>query len=183
MPLPQKTFYTEEDYYALPENIRAELIDGVLIYNQAAPSRYHQTILSELHATIHQYIKSKHGSCHVYPAPFAVQLKEDRKTIVEPDISVICDNSKLTDRGCTGAPDWIIEIVSPGNPARDYIQKLNLYADAGVREYWIVDSRTEQVFVYYLEQEAISPEVYTFHDKIAVNIYDDFQIDFNELDL
>ena len=183
MPMPQKPFYTEEDYYALPEDARAELIDGELVYNQAAPSRIHQTILSELHAAIHRYIKSKNGFCHIYPAPFAVQLKEDRKTIVEPDISVICDSSKLTDKGCTGAPDWIIEIVSPGNPGNDYIRKLNLYADTGVREYWIVDSRTEQIFVYYLEQTDIKPQVYTFHDKIKVNIYDDFWIDFKELDL
>lgn len=97
MPIPQKNSYTEDDYYALPEDARAELIDGELVYNQASPSRIHQTILSELHATIHQYIKSKNGLCHIYPAPFAVQLKEDRKTIVEPDISVICDSSKLTD--------------------------------------------------------------------------------------
>ena len=183
MPIPGKNSYTEDDYYALPEDIRAELIDGILIYNQAASSRIHQTILSELHITIGQYIKSKNGSCHVYPAPFTVQLKEDWKTVVEPDISVICDSSKLTDRGCTGAPDWIIEIVSPGNPGHDYIRKLNLYADAGVREYWIVDSRTEQIFVYCLEQIDFKPKAYTFHDKIKVNIYDDFEIDFQKLDL
>ena len=112
MPLAQVKIYTEEDYYNLPENVRAELIEGKLIYNQAAPSRIHQTILSELHTVINNYIKSKGGSCRVYPAPFAVKLRENRKTIVEPDISVICDKNKLTDRGCTGAPDWIIEIVS-----------------------------------------------------------------------
>lgn len=182
MPMPQRNCYTEEDYYALPEDVRAELIDGELIYNQASPSRIHQAILSELHATIHQYIKSKNGSCHIYPAPFAVQLKKDRKTIVEPDISVICDSSKLTDKGCTGAPDWIIEIVSSGNPSHDYIKKLELYADTGVREYWIVDSRTEQIFVYCLEQTDIKPQAYTFHDKVKVNIYDDFWIDFEELE-
>ena len=121
MPLAQAKIYTEEDYYNLSENVRAELIEGNLIYNQAAPSRIHQAILSELHTVINNYIKSKGGSCRVYPAPFAVKLRENCKTIVEPDISVICDKNKLTDRGCTGAPDWIIEIVSPSNSSHDYI--------------------------------------------------------------
>ncbi len=183
MSLAQKKLDTEQDYYNLPENIRAELIDGQLIYNQASPSRIHQTILSELHILIGQYIKSKGGDCRIYPAPFAVKLWEDRPTIVEPDISVICDRDKLTDRGCTGAPDWIIEIVSPSNASHDYIRKLNLYADAGVREYWIADPEEERVFVYALEQENIKVKTYTFQDPIKVNIYEDLSIRFTELDL
>ena len=183
MSLAQIKLYTEEDYYTLPENVRAELIDGYLIYNQAAPSRIHQTILSELHAIIYHYIKSKKGSCKVYPAPFAVKLKEDKKTIVEPDISVICDRNKLTDKGCTGAPDWIIEIVSPSTSSHDYVRKLNLYMDAGVREYWIVDPSKNNIFVYYLEQKNFKADAYTFHDKIKVNIYDELYIDFAEFDL
>ncbi len=107
---------------------------------------------------------------------------ENRKTIVEPDISVICDKSKLTDRGCTGAPDWIIEIVSPSNSSHDYILKLNLYANAGVREYWIVDPYKERIFVYRLEQEHFEVETYTFHDCIPAGIYADLQIDFPSLD-
>ena len=183
MPLAQTRLYTEADYYNLPEDVRAELIDGQLIYNQATPSRIHQTILSELHTIINNYIKSKSGSCRVYPAPFAVKLKSDRKTIVEPDISVICDRNKLTDKGCTGAPDWIIEIVSPSTSSYDYITKLNLYADAGVREYWIVDPAKQSVLVYYLEQKNFRVEAYTFDDTIKVNIYEDLYIDFSELDL
>ena len=182
MPLAQVKIYTEEDYYNLPGNVRAELIEGKLIYNQAAPSRIHQTILSELHTVINNYIKSKGGSCRVYPAPFAVKLRENRKTIVEPDISVICDKNKLTDRGCTGAPDWIIEIVSPSNSSHDYILKLNLYANAGVREYWIADPYKERIFVYRLEQEHFEVETYTFHDRVPVGIYEDLQIDFASLD-
>ena len=180
MELAKPKNYTEEDYYSLPENIRAELIDGDLIYNQAAPSRKHQTILMELAGTIRNYIKAKAGSCHVYPAPFAVKLWEDRNTIVEPDISIICGEDKLTDRGCSGAPDWIIEIVSPSNPGNDYVLKLNLYADAGVREYWIVDPTKSSVFVYYLEKSNFKAEAYNFNDKIKVNIYDDLYIDFSE---
>lgn len=179
MALPQIQTCTEDDYYALPEDIRAELIDGQ-IYYMAAPSRIHQKILNFLSTEINIYIRSKHGSCEVYPAPFAVKLFDDKKNIVEPDISVICDPGKLTDKGCSGAPDWITEIVSPGNPGHDYIKKLNLYADAGVREYWIIDPRNQKIVVYYLEQNNFQIETYTFKDNIKVNIYDDLYIDFKE---
>ena len=175
--------YTEEDYYNLPENVRAELIDGEFYY-MSAPSRIHQEILNFLNTEINIYIRSKNGICKVYPAPFAVKLfEDDSKMIVEPDISVICDPNKLTNRGCTGAPDWIIEIVSPGNSGHDYIYKLNLYAKAGVREYWIVDPRTKKIFIYDLEQADMKIDSYTFQDKIKVNIYDDLWIDFKELQL
>ena len=183
MEIPQQRLYNEDDYYNLPEDVRAELIDGQLIYNQAALSTTHQILLSELHTVINNYITSKGGSCRVFPAPFAVKLHKNKETIVEPDISIICDRSKLTDKGCTGAPDWIIEIISPNNPSHDYIHKLNLYADAGVREYWIVDPRTEKVIVYYFEQPDLKLETYTFQDKIQAHIYDDLWIDFQKLDL
>ncbi len=136
-----------------------------------------------MYTIINNYIKSKKGSCQAYAAPFAVKLSKDRKNIVEPDISIICDRDKLTDRGCTGAPDWIIEIVSPGSSGHDYIRKLNLYADAGVREYWIVDPRTEKITVYCLKTPDPEIDTYTFQDKIKVNIYDDLWIDFKELDI
>ena len=183
MALTQNRIYTEEDYYNSPEDIRIELIDGQ-IYYQAAPSRIHQTILMELSATIRDYIRSKKGTCKVYPAPFAVNLSSgNEKNIVEPDISVICDHNKLTDKGCSGAPDWIIEIVSPGNPSHDFIYKLNLYAKSGVREYWIVNPRSQTILVYYLEQKDFYVKTYTFQDKIKVNIYEEFWIDFQDLDL
>lgn len=180
MVIPQKQIYTETDYYNLPEDVHAELIDGQ-IYYQAAPSRIHQKILSNLHITIGNYIRMKDGPCEVYPAPFAVKLFRDRKTIVEPDISIICDRGKLTDKGCDGAPDWIIEIVSPGNSSHDYIRKLNLYADAGVREYWIVNPIKKSIYVYHLEETKFETNAYTFHDKIQVNIYDDLWIDFQNI--
>ncbi|MCI8889675.1 MAG: Uma2 family endonuclease [Hungatella sp.] len=182
MALPQKQSYAAEDYWNLPEDVRAELIDGQFYY-QAAPSRMHQTILSELHAAIHAYLKSKGGSCRIYPAPFAVNLDGNDKDWVEPDISVVCDPNKLTDRGCSGAPDWIIEIISPNDPGHDLIYKLNLYARTGVREYWVVDPRNHNILVYYLEQKDFGVKAYTFQDKIKVNIYEDFWIDFQELDL
>ncbi len=181
--LAQANIYTEEDYYNLPENVRAELIDGQ-IYYMAAPSRIHQEILMFLSKTIANYIDSKKGPCKVYPAPFAVKLfSEDDKNVVEPDISVICDPNKLTDRGCTGAPDWIVEIISPTTSSHDYVRKLNLYMDAGVREYWIVDPIGHEIFVYFLEQDKFKVKSYTLQDKIKVNIYDDLWIDFTELGL
>ncbi len=177
--LAHTNIYTEEDYYNLPENVRAELINGQ-IYYMAAPSRVHQEILSYLHLEIGTYLRSKKGSCKVYPAPFAVKLfSEDDRNVVEPDISVICDPNKLTDQGCTGAPDWITEIVSPSNSSHDYIRKLNLYADAGVREYWIVNPMEREVLVYFLEQDKFKVKSYT----LQVNIYDDLWIDFADLGL
>lgn len=181
MALEQLRTYTEEDYYNLPEDVRAELIDGQ-IYYMSAPSRIHQEILMFLSKTIANYLDIKNGACKVYPAPFAVKLFADNdKTVVEPDISVICDPNKLTDRGCTGAPNWIIEIVSPSTASHDYIRKLNLYAEAGVGEYWIIDPRNENILVYYLEQSEVKADSYTFQDKLKVNIYDDLWIDFKEL--
>ena len=114
MPLLKEENYTIEDIYALPEGERAELIDGQ-IYYMAPPSRKHQDISGELYADIKSYIRSHGGNCKVYAAPFAVYLDEATNTYVEPDISVICNPNKLDDKGCTGAPDWIIEVVSPAS--------------------------------------------------------------------
>ena len=172
--------YTEEDYYNLPENVRAELINGQF-YDMPFPNRMHQEILGELIFVISNYIKSQNGSYHVYPARFAVKLFNDDKTIVEPDISIICDAAKLTEKGCSGAPDWIIEIVSPSNPSHDYITKLSLYHDAGVREYWIVDPQNKYIHVYNMETGNL--DVYTFNDTVKSGIYDDLFIDFSSLDL
>ena len=164
--------YTCEDYYGLPDDEKAELINGFLIYNMAPPSRIHQEILGELHYQLKNYIKKKNGKCKVYPAPFSVKLSEENNTIVEPDISVICDPNKLDDRGCNGAPDFIIEIVSPNNGNRDYITKLGLYEKYGVREYWIVNPMKKSILVYCFEND-ISPIQYKFDDTVKVNICDD----------
>ena len=123
MPLPNERIFFTDDIYALPDGQRAELIDGK-IYNMAPPSRNHQRIILELSIVISNYIKNRHGSCEVNVAPFAVFLNDDNKNYVEPDISIICDANKLDDKGCHGAPDWIIEIVSPGTQSRDYGIKL-----------------------------------------------------------
>ena len=180
MPLPQEQIYTTDDIYALPDGERAELIAGH-IYYMAPPSRKHQIIAGELYTIINTYIKSKGGSCEPYIAPFAVFLNGDSKNYVEPDISVICDKSKLTDKGCTGAPDWIIEIVSPSSRRMDYYTKLFKYRTAGVREYWIVDPEKNRVTVYDLEHEDMNE--YTFNDIVKVCIYSDLSINFRDLNI
>lgn len=178
MSLPQEKLYTTADIYDLPEGQRAELIDGQ-IYYMAPPNRRHQKISSQLHGKIWNYISSKNGSCEVYSAPFAVFLNEDDRNYVEPDISVICDPEKLTDRGCTGAPDWIIEIVSPSSRRMDYFVKLFKYRSSGVREYWIVDPDKKQIIAYdFINDDMTS---YTFADSVKVGIYEDLVIDFAEI--
>ena len=180
MDLPQEKYYTAEDYYNMPEEIRAELIEGQIVY-MAAPSTQHQRILSRLHLVIGNYIDAKGGDCEVFPAPFSVQLRKEDDTIVEPDICVICDPDKITERGCLGAPDWIIEIVSPSNPRHDYITKLSLYSNANVKEYWIIDAEQNRIYVYNLQDNKLVLKPYTFLDKIKVGIYEDFYIDFSVL--
>ena len=177
--LAQEKFYTLDDIYDLPVGERAELIDGQIFY-MAPPSTKHQRILSFLHLEIGNHIRAKGGTCEVFPAPFAVFLFEDHSKYLEPDISVICDKSKLDEHGCKGAPDWIIEIVSPSSRAMDYYTKLSLYREAGVREYWIVDSNKQTILVYDMEQAA-APTIYSFTDIIRTNIYDNLEIDFSKL--
>lgn len=176
MPLPQERIYTTEDIYALPEGERAELIDGQL-YMMAPPNRKHQSIAGKLFNTITNYINSKGGSCEPYIAPFAVFLNEDGKNYVEPDISVICDKNKLTEKGCSGAPDWVIEIVSTSSRRMDYFTKLFKYRTAGVREYWIVDPEKNRITVYNFESEDTGD--YTFTDSVKTGIYEDLSIDFS----
>ncbi len=165
--------YTIEDIYALPEGERAELIDGK-IYYMAPPSTRHQRIISDIHYRIKDYIIKNNGECEVLPAPFAVFLNKDDKNYVEPDISVICDKNKITDKGCNGAPDWVIEIISPGNKEMDYYKKLFKYQAAKVREYWIVDPIKEMVMVYRFEKETM--EQYSFGEDVPVGIYEGFSI-------
>ncbi len=179
MPLPKERIYTIEDIYALPNGERTELIDGQ-IYYMAPPSRKHQSIVGELFAAIRDYIRKNNGSCKIYLAPFAVFLNEDDTTYVEPDISVICDSKKLNDKGCSGAPDWIIEVVSPDSRRVDYYIKLFKYHSAGVREYWIVDSNKNRITVWDFEGGDV--EEYTFHDGVPSHIYNDLTINFSILD-
>ncbi len=165
--------YTIDDIYALPDGQRAELIDGK-IYYMAPPNINHQRLVGNLFNKISNYIQSNNGACEPFIAPFAVFLNENDKNYVEPDISVICDKEKLTDKGCNGAPDWIIEVVSPSSKSVDYFTKLFKYKTAGVREYWIVDSIKQRATVYFFEKELV--EEYSFGTDIPVGIYDGFII-------
>ena len=179
MPLLKTPDYTIHDVYALPEGKRAELINGQM-YLMAPPNRMHQEIVGELFARIREYIRTNHGFCKPYFAPFAVFLNADDRTYVEPDISVICDGSKLTEKGCSGAPDWVIEIVSPSSRHMDYITKTTLYSEAGVREYWIVDQARSSVTVYSYEKDA-APTIYLFEHTIPCGIFDDLKICIRDL--
>ena len=136
--LAQEKLYNIDDIYNLKNGERAELIDGH-IYYMSPPNTNHQRILNFINTEINIYIRKNNGDCEVFPAPFSVFLSADDTKYLEPDISVICDPSKLDEKGCHGAPDWIIEITSPSNPQMDYGIKLFKYRSAGVREYWIVD--------------------------------------------
>lgn len=178
MPL-LKDHFTSEDYWNLPEGERAELING-RFYNMAPPSRIHQKISGQIYKIVSNYIDAHHGSCEVYAAPFAVNLDADDKNWVEPDISVICDPNKLTDRGCTGAPDLIFEIVSPASRKMDYSLKNTIYSEAGVREYWIVDPAKECVTVYHYEED-VAPVIYSFSQEISVGIYQGLSITIDDL--
>ncbi len=170
--LEKEDICTIEDIYALPDGIRAELMDGK-IYYMAPPSWSHQKISSNLHNQIYNYIKESNGQCEVLAAPFAVFLDDDLN-YVEPDISVICDQSKLDEKGCHGAPDWIIEIVSPSSKTRDYMTKLFKYRAAGVREYWIVDSGKQMTTIYSFEKNLV--EQYNFGEDMPVGIYNGFLV-------
>ena len=175
----KETACTMEDIYALPDGQRAELIDGQM-YMMAPPKRIQQELVAQLSRVIGNHIISKKGGCRIYPAPFAVNLHADDETYVEPDISVICDKSKLSDRGCEGAPDFIIEIVSPSSRRMDYNTKNALYSEAGVREYWIVDPAKERTTVYRYEEDA-APMICPFEQPVTVGIYGNLQITVSEL--
>jgi len=168
----KQQLYTVEYIHSLPEDKRVELIDGV-IYDMTAPLRVHQKIAYELGRQIGNAIEKNHGDCEVYPAPFAVQL--DDYNYLEPDISLICDKSKLDDKGCNGAPELVMEVVSPSSIRRDYITKLNKYIDAGVFEYWIVDPVEKQILVYLRSNDYI-PKTYKISDVISVGIIKDCKI-------
>lgn len=155
-----------------PPRQHEELIDGEF-YSTELPNRIHQEICFSLSRKIADFIDSHNGSDKVYPAPFAVFI--DMDNYVEPDISVICDRSKLSDQGCYGAPDWVIEIVSPATQRMDYFVKLFKYRIAGVREYWIVNPMKRTVQVYIFDETGNSMQ-FCFDDTIKVGIYENLYI-------
>lgn len=184
MPLPQENQkYSYADYLTWPENERWEIIDGIA-YMLAPPSPAHQEVSGELYRQFANYLRNK--PCKVYSAPFSVRLtkgnekkNEEIKKVVEPDITVVCDKSKIDENGCKGTPDLIIEIISPSSVRRDKFIKFNEYESAGVKEYWIVDPSSKLVEVYILQKNKRygRPEIYTESDNVKVSIFPDLGID------
>lgn len=178
MALPaEKTDYTFADVLAWDSSERAEVIDGE-VYMMSAPSSLHQEVSVAIASQLYNFLEGKR--CKVYPAPYAVRLferegdtPEDVDTIVEPDITVICDRSKIDEHGCKGAPDMALEILSPSTRRHDLLVKLNLYQRAGVREYWIVSPEEQSVQVFLLSNGLLLPhEVYDRTGIAKVNVLD-----------
>lgn len=187
MPLPQEKRYTLADALTWDEQERIELIYGDPVMMSPPPVRIHQKISGELFGQLRDYLKGK--KCEVYHAPFAVRpferdgdYPEDVDTLVEPDITVVCDPSKLDNIGCKGAPDLVMEILSPSTQRHDKLTKFNLYQRAGVREYWIVDADSKSVQVFLLENDHyIAKDLGAVGDKLKVNVLDDCVIDLTEV--
>lgn len=180
--------YTFADYLTWMDDTRRELIDGFIKLMSPAPKRIHQEISSNLHGFLWNYIRKK--KCKIYDAPFDVRLPEngdtaDNKTytVVQPDLCIVCDLSKLDDRGCIGAPDFIIEIISKKNPQHDTDTKFKLYEKHGVREYWIVHPQDQTVNVFVLDENGKYQfgGLYAKGQKVKVNIFDNFYIDLGEV--
>lgn len=186
MPLPQENRYTLADALAWEEQDRIELIDGYPVM-MAPPTRAHQEAVTALVGQLYDYLKGK--KCKVYASPFAVRLFEeagdypkDVDTLVEPDVSVVCDLSKLDDTGCRGAPDLVMEVLSPSTARHDRFTKFNLYQRAGVREYWIVDPREKSVQVFVLEGGRYTAKDFgTAGDTVQVNVLADCAIDLSQV--
>ena len=173
--------YTLEDYLAIPDERRVELIDGV-IYDMSSPLGHHQIIAGQIYFHLVSYISGKGGPCIPFIAPIDVQLDCDDKTIVQPDVLILCDRSKYTPQRIVGAPDFVVEVLSKSTREKDMFLKLNKYRSAGVREYWMVDPDKKTVIAYHFENDD-DLSVYTFRDKVPVGIYGgDCVIDFAPID-
>jgi Uma2 family endonuclease len=180
------THYTYADYYNWSEEERWELINGEA-YAMSAPSRLHQKILLEIAFQIRSYLKEK--TCEIYVAPFDVRLpKRNEKdeqidTVVQPDLSIICDEKKLDDKGCRGAPDWIIEILSPSSKLMDMEVKRKLYEQHGVKEYWIIHPEERYLMIYLLDFQGKynQPIIYPLDKPVQVSLFSDLSIDWEFL--
>ncbi len=159
--------YTYEDYLAIPDDRRVELIDGY-IYDMASAIPVHQAILGELYVQLYACVDG-HPECELFLAPSDVKIDSDDRTVVQPDLYIICDRKDPSNKIINGAPDFIVEILSPSNRSHDLFLKLNKYHGSGVREYWIVDPEKLKVIVYDLEHDDL-PVVYEFSDTVPVGI-------------
>jgi len=182
--------YTYADYLTWMDDVRRELMDGFIRLMTPAPSRKHQEISTSLTGMFYAYLRF--GKCKVFHAPSDVRFPKNKKstndhqvyTVLQPDIYVVCDLTKLDDRGCNGAPDLIIEIVSPKNSKRDIHDKFNIYQEYGVREYWIVNPNDENVTVFILNDQGkfSFAGMFAGDDKIPVNIFNgEYKVDLTEV--
>ncbi|MCR5232792.1 MAG: Uma2 family endonuclease [Lachnospiraceae bacterium] len=166
--------HTVGEIEALPDGKRAELIDGAW-YDMASPSATHQLLVGAIYAEIRNHIKRNEGKCRTFVSPFAVYINKDEYNYLEPDVMVICDKDKLDEKGCHGAPDMVVEVVSPSSRKNDYILKLSKYATTGVREYWIVDPDSRITCVYTFEKDrddgGFDLKQYDFDKPVESNIY------------
>ena|SRR5680860_49944 len=174
--------YTYRDYCAWPDDERWELIDGQAYNMSPAPTRRHQDVVVELSRQIANFLRDH--PCRVYTAPFDVRLPRASEadnevdTVVQPDISVICDSRKLDDAGCRGTPDWIIEVLSPGTAVKDQIRKRELYQRHGVREYWLVHPVDRVLTIYQLEgTEYGKPEIRATEGITSTGVIGELEID------
>lgn len=162
--------YTLTDYLDLPDDgPRMELIDGVF-YDMGEPATSHQAIVGYVHKKLLDHVFERKGPCMPMVSPVAVQLDSDDKTVVEPDVLVVCDRNKFVNRRIFGAPDFILEVLSPSTRKKDMGLKSYKYQNAGVREYWIADPKTERLLAYNFENDEF-PKVYSFQDKVPVGIW------------
>jgi len=162
--------YTVKDYFALPKERRVELIDGVF-YDMAVPTFAHQSITGELHRQIANFILDNNGSCQVVAAPIDVQLDRDDKTMVQPDVLILCDPDKILQGRVFGAPDFVLEVISLSTKRNDYFKKLAKYENAGVREYWIMDPFKKQLIVFFFEED-IYAQIHNLSESVPVHIYE-----------
>lgn len=172
--------YTLDDYYALPAERRVELIDGV-IYDMGAPTFVHQHISGVVYSGILKYIEKKGGSCLPMYSPVDVRLDSDNKTMVQPDVLILCDKSQIRRWGIDGAPDFCLEIISESTSKKDYIKKLQKYIEAGVKEYWIIDPYRKILLAYNWKDDYL-PHMYPLSGKVGMALYDDeLAIDLDEI--
>ncbi len=179
--------YTYGDYLKFGEDVRCEIIDGVVYNMSPAPGIIHQGVSINLSTAIGVYLIGK--KCRVFCSPFDVRLpkkgekSKETTNVVQPDISVICDSKKLDSRGCKGAPDWIIEIISPSSNRRDRRDKFMLYEIAGVKEYWIVNPKTNKVSVFIMEKDGLfgSEKVYEAGQSVSPSIFPELVINLEQV--
>lgn len=176
----QQGEFTVDDYFELPEDVRVELIDGVF-YHLVAPSTSHQRVVGEIFFQLRSHIHRNKGKCVAWVGPTNVQLDQDDDTIVLPDVFVVCDKDKRQKMVIFGAPDFVMEVLSPSTQSRDRGIKYTKYKAAGVREYWMVDLNKKTVTVCEFGEEE-KTTIYGLEDKVPVGIFEGkLQIDFGEI--